>query len=547
MPLMTGGQAVTRALRAEGVEVVFGLPGVQIMHIYDAFFDTREVRLITTRHEQTTAYMADGYARSTGRIGVALVVPGPGLYNAGAALSTAYATSSPVMLISGQVHSEGIGRELGALHEVHDQQEAVRPVTKWRHRVTHAEEVPAAIHEAVRQLSTGRPRPVEVEILPDILAAEADVEIIEPEVYPRPAPDADAVQRAAELLAGARRPLIWSGGGVNLSGASQELQQVAELLNAPVVTTAEGHGALPYAHPLLMGAMNYSWGPGRDLVPHADVVLAVGTRFGSHRRDPAESLNPPQKLINLNVDETEFGRSYAVDVGIATDARVGLQHLAQALRGRGVQGEWDAAELAEIKSRARERIRRAAPQQLSVMDGLRQAIPEDGFVVSGVTSIGAWSTVAYPTERPRTFITSSYMGTLGFAFPTALGIKVGNPDRAVVALCGDGGFMYAVADLATAVQYGIDVVAVVFNNRQYGASKGDQDRRFGRRVIGTVLHNPDFVKLAESFGARGIRVERLEDISEAVQEAIGGQRPTVVEVEVADGALAPPYYMTQPP
>ena len=247
------------------------------------------------------------------------------------------------MLISGQVHSEGIGRELGALHEVHDQQEAVRPVTKWRHRVTHAEEVPAAIHEAVRQLSTGRPRPVEVEILPDILAAEADVEIIEPEVYPRPAPDADAVQRAAELLAGARRPLIWAGGGVNLSGAPQELQQVAELLNAPVVTTAEGHGALPYAHPLLMGAMNYSWGPGRDLVPHADVVLAVGTRFGSHRRDPAESLNPPQKLINLNVDETEFGRSYAVDVGIATDARVGLQHLAQALRGRGVQGEWDAA------------------------------------------------------------------------------------------------------------------------------------------------------------------------------------------------------------
>ena len=213
MPLMTGGQAVTRALRAEGVEVVFGLPGVQIMHIYDALFDTREVRLITTRHEQTAAYMADGYARSTGRIGVALVVPGPGLYNAGAALTTAYATSSPVMLISGQVPSEGIGMELGALHEVHDQMDAVRPVTKWRHRVTHAEEIPAAIHEAVRQLSTGRPRPVEVEIPPDILAAEADVEIIEPEAYPRPAPDADAVQRAAELLAGARRPLIWAGGG----------------------------------------------------------------------------------------------------------------------------------------------------------------------------------------------------------------------------------------------------------------------------------------------------------------------------------------------
>ena len=292
--------------------------------------------------------------------------------------------------------------------------------------------------------------------------------------------------------------------------------------------------------------MNYSWGPGRDLVPRADVVLAVGTRFGSHRRDATETLTHPQKLINLNVDETEFGKSYPVDVGLATDALVGLKHLAEALQGRRVSCEWDARELAEIKKAARERISQSAPTQLAVIDGLRQAIPGDGFLVSGITSIGAWSTIAYPTTRPRTFITSSYMGTLGFSFPTALGVKVGNPDKAVVALCGDGGFMYAMADLATAVQYGIDVVAVIFNNRQFGASKRDQDIRFGERVIGTELHNPDFVRLAESFSARGVRVERLEDISEAVREAISGRRPTVVEVEVPDGALEPPYYMTQP-
>ena len=546
MPLMTGSQALIQSLKAEGVQVVFGLPGVQIMQVYDALFDAPEIRVITVRHEQTAAYMADGYARSTGKIGVGLVVPGPGVYNAGAALATAYAASSSVMLVSGQIPSEGIGKDLGALHEVDDQMEVLRPVTKWSHRAARTEEIPAAIHEGVRQLKTGRPRPVEVEVAPDLLDATAEMEIIEPEEYPRPTPPAGDIERAVELLVSAKRPLIWAGGGVNLSDASEELREVAELLKAPVVTTPEGQGAFPRTHPLLMGSMYYSWGPGRDLVPHADVVLAVGTRFGGHRRDPAEMLHPPQKLVNINVDETEFGKSYPVDVGIATDAKVALRHLAQALRGHTVQNTWGEDKLQDIKRRARERIREAAPEQLAVVEGLREAIPEEGIVVSGITSIGAWGTIAYPAIRPRTYITASYMGTLGFAFPTALGAKVGNPDAPVVALCGDGGFLYAVAELATAVQYGINVVAVVFNNRQYGSTKRDQDLHYGERVIGTELHNPDFPRLAESFGARGIKVERLDELPGAVREAIKGNRPTVVEVEVPDKALDPPYYMTQP-
>ena len=535
---------MVRALKAEGVEAVFALPGVQIMHIFDALFDMPEVRIITARHEQTTVYMADGYARSTGKIGVALVVPGPGIYNAGAAMATAYAASSAVFLLSGQIPSGEIGEDLGALHEVHDQLDAMRPVTKWNDRVMRTEEIPAAIHEAIHQLKTGRPRPVELEISPDLLASAVDVEIIEPEEYSRPVPEARIISHAAELLASAKRPLIWAGGGVNLSGASKEMGEVAELLRAPVLVTPEGKGALPHSHPLFMGSMNYGWGPGRDLVPQADVILAVGTRFGGHRRDPAEVLHPPQKLINLNVDETELGKTYPVDAGIATDAKVGLQHLAQALRGRQMQNAWDGTELEATKSRARERIREVASEQLSVVEGLREAIPEDGIVISGINSIGSWGTIAFPTLRPRSYITSSYMGNLGFAFPTALGVKVGNPDKAVVALCGDGGFMYAMADLATAVQCGINVVAVVFNNRQFGSSKRDQDLRFGGRVIGTELRNPDFVRLAESFGASGIKVERLDNFSAAVQEAIEGNRPTVVEVEVPDKGLDPPYYMT---
>ena len=546
MPTMTGGQAVVRALRAEGVEVVFGVPGVQIMHIYDGFFNDPDIRVITCRHEQTTAYMADGYARTTGKVGVALVVPGPGAYNAGAAMSTAYAASSPVLLISGQIDNEAIGKDLGALHEIHDQLEFMKPVVKWNDRVTRAEGIPEAIHEAMRQLNTGRPRPVELEIPPDTLATTAEIDLVEREAYPRPDPDAQSIRAAADLLASAKKPVIWAGGGVNLADAQAELTELAELLNAPVITTAEGKGAIADEHRLAIGSSAYGWGPGGDVVPQADVMLAVGTRLGSHRPEPDASPGEGQQLINLNIDETEFGKTAPVAVGIAADARVGLRHLVAALRNRSRQAEWDASELDAIKSRARERIQEIAPRQLAIVESLRAAIPEDGIVVGGVTNFAAWSALAFNVLRPRTFITSSYMGTLGYGFPTALGAKVGNPDKAVVALCGDGGFMYGVSELATAVQYGINVVAVVFNNHLFGASNRDQVRRFEGRVVGTELHNPDFVMLAESFGARGIRVPDIDDAPQAIRDAIAGERPTVIEVETPQ-ELDPPYYLQPPP
>ncbi|MCH7706325.1 MAG: thiamine pyrophosphate-binding protein, partial [Chloroflexi bacterium] len=298
MPQMTGGHAVVRALRAEGVEVVFGVPGEQVMEIYDGFYDSPDIGLISTRHEQATAYMADGYARTTGKVGVALVTPGPGLYNACAALSTAYATSSPVLLISGQVDSDAIGTERNGLHQIHDQLEIVKPVTKWSHRVMRVEEIPEALHEAMRQLQTGRPRPVELEIPQDLLARTADMEILEPGSYPPPSAGAGDVRAATELLAGAAHPVIWAGGGVNISGASEELRELAELLNAPVLTTPEGKGAISDAHPLAIGLTG---APGAvsaaaQVLPQADVVLAVGTRFAVPPT-AGWALNDPQKLV----------------------------------------------------------------------------------------------------------------------------------------------------------------------------------------------------------------------------------------------------------
>lgn len=542
MPKMTGGHAVVRALRAEGVEVVFGLPGVQIMHIYDAFYDTPGIRVITARHEQTPVYMADGYARSTGKPGVALIVPGPGIYNAGAALATAYASSSPVLLISGHIDSAAIGKDFGALHEIVGQNEIMKPVVKWSDVVMRAKDIPDAVHRAMGQLQTGRPRPVELQIPPDVLAATVDLELPEPEGYPRLEAPATAIRAAADLLASAERPVLWAGGGVVLSGASEELTALAELLHAPVLMTQEGKGAISDRRPLAMGVMAYGWGPGSELVPQSDVMLAVGTRFGTYRPEVEALPGPGQKLINLNVDSTEQGKRFPSAVALIADAKAGLRQLLDALKGQPLKSAWPDAELARARAYLWERMRAKAPRQVSILEGIRQAIPDDGFVVPDVTYLGAWSALAYPVFKPRTYLTSSYMGTLGYAYPTALGVKAGNPDKAVVALCGDGGFMYALPELATAVQEGINVVAVVFNNHRYGASNRDQQLRFGGRTVGTELHTPDFVALARSFGALGINVPQLEDAPEGIRKALAAQRPTVVEVEMPP-ELDPPYYL----
>ena len=540
MAVMTGGQAVVRALRAEGVDVVFGLPGVQIMHIYDGFFHTGEVRVITVRHEQTATFAADGYARTTGKPGVALVVPGPGTYNAGAGMSTAYAASSPVLMIAGQIPSSAIGQDQGALHDVHDQLEYMKPVTKWNNRILAAGDVTSTVHEAMRQLATGRPRPVEVEIPPDVLASSADIDFIEPELYPYPAPSSDLIRQAAELLAGAKRPFIWCGGGLHQSGAWEELRQLAEQLNAPVMTTAEGKASLPDSHPLSLGSSGYGWGPAVDVVPQADVILAVGTRLSyPGNATPGEG----QTVIDLNIDPSQAPQP-ATTLSIASDARVGLAALSGALGQGEPSSEWDSGQIEQAKTRARARIAEAAPDQLALVDAIRAGVPEDGIIIAGVTIMAAWANICLPMDRPRSFITSSYMGTLGFAFPTSLGAKVGNPDRPVVALCGDGGFMYAASELSTAVQHGINVVAVIFNNGVFGASFADQSSRFQGRVVGTELHNPNFMQLAESFGARGIRVDKTADLPAAIQDAIAGERPTIVEMVTP--RLTPPYQLTPP-
>jgi acetolactate synthase-1/2/3 large subunit len=538
MAQMTGGQAVVQALQREGVEYVFGLPGVQIMGIYDAFHGQSDVKLITVRHEQTTAYMADGYARVMGKPGVGLVVPGPGVQNASAALGTAYSCSSPVLLVAGQIESDMLGQDKGALHEINDQLDIVRPVTKWCDRVLKVENIPGAIHEAMRQMKTGRPRPTLVEIPPDVLATLADVTLPTPEHYAALAPDPVTIQHAAELLATAKKPLIWAGGGVIVGDAAPELQALAEALGAPVGTTPEGKGAISEDHALALGVGYYGHGAPSYAAPRADVILAVGTRLTGQMRGPT-APKAPQRLIHLDVDAAVIGKNYPADVALVGHAKPALQMLLEAVRSRNApQERWPRRELEEIRRENEAWVRQQAPLQCEIIGQLQGVLDDDAVVVSGITNIGYWSHFALRTRRPRTYLSASYFATLGFAFPTGLGAKVAAPNRQVVSLSGDGGFMYALPELATAVQYGINLVALVFADGAFGASNNDQRTRYQGRLVGTNLHNPNFMQVAEAFGAKGMRAEP-DQLATALEEAFDANRPTLIEVPVP--TMAPPF------
>lgn len=537
MAQMTGGEAVVHALRNEGVEVVFGLPGVQLMHLYDAFYGQDDIRLIGARHEQTTAYMADGYARVTGKPGVALVVPGPGVQNASAAIGTAYSASSPVLLLAGQVESWNLGQDRGALHEINDQLDTIRPVTKWCQRVSEFSGIAPAIQEAMRQMRDGRPRPTEVEIPPDLLSMQGEGIFNEPQQTRRTAPQWSQVQRAAELLRSANKPLIWAGGGVMLSDASRELLALAEALGAPVGTTAEGKGVIPEDHRLSLGTGYYGHGATTWAMQKADVVLAVGTRL-TGQMVGLNAPHAPQQLIHLDVDGSVIDKNYPAQVSLLGDARQGLQALLEEVSQVSQPTPWSETELTDIRHLQSQWLDRVAPEQRDIIQRMQSVLNDDAVLVSGITNIGYWSHFAYCARQPRCYLTSSYFATLGFSFPLALGAKVADPERQVVALSGDGGFMYALSDLATAVQYNIGVVVVVFVDNALGASKNDQMTRYQGRLVGTELHNPSFAEVARVFGARGVQVE-ADRLDIAIQEALNASGPTVIETPIP--TRTPPF------
>lgn len=527
MTEMNGAEALVDSIRRNGVDTIFALPGAQLDPIFDVLYHRQDsIRVIHTRHEQGTAYMAFGYAQSTGRVGTNLVVPGPGLLNASAALSTAYACGAPVLCLAGQIPSKFIGQGIGQLHELDDQPGAVASVTKWRGRATTPEEAPTVVKDAFTQLNSGRVRPVLVEMAPDIMARQGDVELLDPVTdYTGvdPEPDDDLVEQAAALLGNAENPGIFIGGGI--FGAKEALLRLAEELQAPVYTSPHGNGAIDSRNYLAQNLMC-----AKEIWDSIDVVLAVGTRYQSPGSWGAVD---GQKLIRIDIDGEQSLNVATPDIHIVSTAQKSLSQLVDRLQRHNRARDSREDELSAHKAKVMGDFATLDPQHAYAMV-MRDELPDDGIACFDVTQLGFYAWFGFPTYAPRTLIHSGYQGTLGYGFPTALGAQVAHPDKKVIAVVGDGGFMFNVQELATASQHGINLVTILFNDGHFGNVRRNQTEMYGGRHIGSELKNPDFLKLADAYGVMGQRVNSPEGLRTAIQTAFKADTPALIEVQVGE-------------
>jgi acetolactate synthase I/II/III large subunit len=527
MPYMSGAEALASLLARDGVDVIFGIPGVQIMDAIDAIYRDGHIRWISTRHEQTAAYMAYGYALSTGKTGVAMVLPGPGALNTTAAIGTAYSASAPVLLISGQIESEHLGYNRGVLHELDNQDEIFQRLTKYCGRATRPEDIPDILCRALRELKTGCPRPVEIEVPFDLWSKKGEMTFSSTERPVPTPPDTAEINKSVEILKKAKRPMILAGRGAVKSGLSKEVIQLAEKLKAPVVMTPEGQGLVPITHSLYGGNAALWLNP---VFKEADAILVIGARLRA-AGNTVFHLESDQRVIQVDCNSGELRRNFLTGLEISKDTRLTMKAIIDSL-GEHTASQWQEKEIAGLRANLRQMLEKAAPLQMSVIDTIHRVLGDDGILVPDITNIGYWCDVAYPVSRLHTYIEISYFATLGFAFPTALGAKIANPDRPVVAICGDGGFPYASAELAMAVQEKINLVTLVFTNNAYGTVTSIQRRQFGGRYVGNTLHNPDYVKFSEAFGAVGMRIDNPGQLGEALQKALAANRPVIIEIPI---------------
>lgn len=528
MPYVTGGKALFDSVLQYGVDTVFGLPGGQTYEIFDAIYAASDkVTLITTRNESGAAYMAFGYACSSGKVGVYTVVPGPGFLNAAAALSTAYGCNAPVLCLAGQIPSHAIGRGIGYLHDIPDQLGIAERLTKWAARIDHPADAPDHVRLAFKHLQTGRARPVSLEMPLDIMAQQAEVEMLAPVTYENVEPDEALIDAAAAMLGAAGHPMIYLGGGAQHAG--EEVLELAEMLQAPVIAQRAGKGVVSDRHYL-----SQSYPAGHRLWPEVDVVLGVGTRLKYPRLH--WGTDDDLKIIHIDIDPQELERISTPTVGILADARTGLRALIDAVATRNSSRPSRKDELTGLKQAMRNEFVQNIQPQMDYLQAIRDALPDDGIFVDEITQVGFASWYGFPVYQPRTFISSGYCGNLGFGYPTSLGVKIANPDKQVVAIAGDGGFMFNMSELATAVKYDIATVTIVFNDGAFANVTRAQTQRYGGRVIGTDLHNPDFVKLAESFGAVGYRAKSPQQLRETLVRGLAENRPVIIDVPLPDKA-----------
>ena len=538
MERMTVAEATVASLIAHGLETVYALPGVHNDPLFDALFRASDkIRTIHTRHEQGAAYMALGAALATGKPQAYVVVPGPGLLNSGAALLNAYGMNAPVLALIGQIPDAEIGRGFGHLHEIRDQAGILARLVGHCARIRAPEEASALVAQAMTAMRTGRPGPAALECAIDVWGRAGEVKLVPPQPAAEPPLDEDAIRDAAKRLGAAKRVMIVCGGGAQ--DAATEIAEISEMLQAPVLGYRRGRGVLDSRNPL-----SITLPLGHELWREADAVLAVGTRL--HQPQTVWGLDDALAIIRVDADPEEPARFRPPAVALIGTAKPILRRLIDALPAHNARRSPRKAEMEERQARTRKRLEKLAPQ-IAYLEAIRAELPEDGIYVDEVTQVGFAARLLLPVYKPRTFLSPGYQDNLGWGFATALGVKDARRDVQVLAISGDGGFLYTANELATAMHHHIALVTIVFTDDAFGNVRRIQAENFGNRLIASDLTNPDFVRYAESFGARGERARSPDELRAALRRAFAARDvPTLIEVPV--GEMPSPWeFIFMPP
>ncbi|MDD5566088.1 MAG: biosynthetic-type acetolactate synthase large subunit [Candidatus Omnitrophica bacterium] len=530
---MTGAEILIESLRREGVEVIFGYPGGQVLPLFDTLYDA-DIRFILTRHEQAAAHAADAYSRATGKMGVCLATSGPGATNLTTGIATAYMDSIPMIAITGQVKTHLIGND--AFQEA-DVTGITRPITKHNYLVKDAKDLARIVREAFHVASTGRPGPVLIDIPVDV--QQKDVEFVWPEevairgykpnYYGHPG----QIKKAAKLIASCKKPVLYVGGGVVTSGAAGTLRELAEKMNAPVTWTLMGIGCFPSTHKLSLGMLGmHGTAYANHAIMESDLIIAVGARFDDRVTGRIDAFAPYAKVIHIDIDPSSISKNIKVHIPIVGDAKNVLGQLLEELTKVPETSDWlKTLEGWKKKSPLTYKAEGKLKPQY-VIEQINEATGSEAIITTEVGQNQMWAAQWYTYSHPRTFLSSGGLGTMGFGFPAAMGAKVGCPERIVFDIAGDGSIQMNIQELATCVCNKIHVKVAILNNGYLGMVRQWQELFYKKRYSHTCISGPDFVKLAESYGAVGIRVTKKEEVRPAIEKAIATENTVFIDFHI---------------
>ncbi len=535
---MKGAEILVESLKREGVEVIFGYPGGAVLPIFDVLYEEPSLKFVLTRHEQGASHAADGYARSTGKVGVCIATSGPGATNLTTGIATAYMDSVPMVALTGQVRTTLIGND--AFQEA-DTTGVTRSITKHNYLVKSVGDLAPTIKEAFYIASTGRPGPVLIDLPVDIQIQDAEFyypdQINIRSYRPCLVGHMGQIKKALKAIGEAKRPVILAGGGVIISGAHQELLEFAEKTNIPVTTTLMALGSFPPEHPLYLGmpGMHGTMCANNALV-ECDLLISVGARFDDRVTGRIDAFAPKAKIIHIDIDPTSISKNIKVHIPIVGDAKIVLRQLLSETKKSPNTRKW-REELEEYKRKYPLRYKRSSTGGIKpqyVVEEICEQTKGEAIISTEVGQNQMWAAQFYKVKYPRHFLTSGGLGTMGYGFPAAIGAKVGNPDKTVIDIAGDGSIQMNIQELATCTTYGIDVKIMILNNNYLGMVRQWQQLFYKRRYSHTYLKNPDFVKLAESYGVKGLVVDKEKDVKKAIKEALNYKGPVLVDFHIEE-------------